>query len=190
VPLFRRAAASRPESVPLLAEVPFDPALQAACDSGTLGAFLAAGGPSARTLLDLAERIGGNRAPSAEHPPIGTQRNNKGENMRYAIPTADGVLAMHFGHADSFTLVDVSDGQITAVQSATPPAHAPGVLPAWLKENGVNRIIAGGMGSRAQDLFTRSGIQVVVGASAVAAEALVKQHLAGTLKTGDNVCDH
>ncbi|MGB2797411.1 MAG: Mrp/NBP35 family ATP-binding protein, partial [Phycisphaerae bacterium] len=34
VALFRRAAASRPNSVPLLAEVPFDPALQAACDSG------------------------------------------------------------------------------------------------------------------------------------------------------------
>ena len=190
VPLFRRAAASRPESVPLLAEAPFDPALQAACDSGTLGAFLAAGGPTARALEALAERIGGNRALSAEHPAMGTQRNNKGENMRYAIPTADGVLAMHFGHADSFTLVDVSDGQITAVRSATPPAHAPGVLPAWLKENGVDRIIAGGMGSRAQDLFTRSGIQVVVGASSVAAEELVKQHLAGALKTGDNICDH
>ena len=190
VALFRRAAASRPESVPLLAEVPFDPALQAACDSGTLGAFLAEGEPTARALLALAERIGGNRALSAEHPPIGTQRNNKGENMRYAIPTADGVLAMHFGHADSFTLVDVSDGQITAVQSATPPSHAPGVLPAWLKENGVDTIIAGGMGSRARDLFTRSGIAVVVGASSVAAEELVKRHLAGTLKTGDNVCDH
>ncbi|HUX15100.1 MAG TPA: NifB/NifX family molybdenum-iron cluster-binding protein [Phycisphaerae bacterium] len=110
--------------------------------------------------------------------------------MRYAIPTADGVLAMHFGHADSFTLVDVSDGQITAVRSATPPAHAPGVLPAWLKENGVDTIIAGGMGSRARDLFTRSGIAVVVGAPSTAAEALVHQHLAGTLKTGDNICDH
>ena len=190
VPLFRRAAASRPESVPLLAEVPFDPALQSACDSGTLGAFLAAGGPTARTLEALAERIGGNRALSAEHPAIGTRRNNKGENMRYAIPTVDGVLAMHFGHADSFTFVDVSDNRITAVRSATPPAHAPGVLPAWLKENGVDIVIAGGMGSRAQDLFTRSGVRVVVGASSVAAEELVKQHLAGTLKTGDNICDH
>ena len=192
VPLFRRAAASRPESVPLLAEVPFDPALQAACDSGTLGAFLAAGGPSARALEALVERVALGPDGSADKAKIENHHpNQEGEGtMRYAIPTADGKLAMHFGHADSFTLVDVSDGQITAVRSATPPAHAPGVLPAWLKENGVNRIIAGGMGSRAKDLFTRSGIQVVVGASAVAAEELVKQHLAGTLKTGDNVCDH
>ena len=110
--------------------------------------------------------------------------------MRYAIPTADGKLAMHFGHADSFTFVDVSDGQITAVQSATPPAHAPGVLPAWLKENGVDMVIAGGMGSRAQDLFTRSGVQVVVGAAAASPEELVRQHTGGTLRTGTNVCDH
>jgi len=190
VPLFRRAAASRPESAPLLAEVPFDPALQAACDSGTLGAFLAAGGPTARALEALAERIGGNRAQSAEHPAVGTKQNKKGENMRYAIPTADGRLAMHFGHADSFTLVDVSDGQITAVQSATPPAHAPGVLPAWLKEHEVNMILAGGMGSRAQALFAEHGIGVVVGAPSLTVEELVKQHLAGTLQAGDNVCDH
>ena len=190
VPLFRRAAASRPESVPLLAEVPFDPALQAACDAGTLGAFLAAGEPTARALLALAEHVGA-RSISASHTANSVNpQTNQGGQMRYAIPTADGVLAMHFGHADSFTLVDVSDGQITAVRSATPPAHAPGVLPAWLKENGVDTIIAGGMGSRARDLFTRSGIAVVVGAPSTAAEALVHQHLAGTLKTGDNICDH
>ncbi|MGB2754490.1 MAG: P-loop NTPase [Phycisphaerae bacterium] len=190
VALFRRAAASRPNSVPLLAEVPFDPALQAACDSGTLGAFLAAGEPTARALLALAEHVGARPIPATRTTNSVNPQTNKGGQMRYAIPTADGVLAMHFGHADSFTFVDVADGRITDVRSATPPAHAPGVLPAWLKENGVDIIIAGGMGSRARDLFTRNGIAVVVGAPSTAAEALVNQHLAGTLKTGDNVCDH
>ena len=110
--------------------------------------------------------------------------------MRYGMPTSDGTLAMHFGHADAFTFVDVADGRITNVQQATPPAHAPGVLPAWLKENSVDIIIAGGMGSRARDLFTASGIEVVVGAPSAAPEALVEQHLAGALQAGDNVCDH
>ena len=110
--------------------------------------------------------------------------------MRYAMPTSDGRLVMHFGHADAFTFVDVADGRITNVRPATPPAHAPGVLPAWLKENGVDLVIAGGMGSRAQSLFAQHGIRVVVGAPSLAAEELVKQHLAGTLQAGDNVCDH
>ena len=110
--------------------------------------------------------------------------------MRYAIPTADGKLAMHFGHAGVFTLIDVENGHVCRTQTMQPPPHEPGVLPRWLREQGVNVIIAGGMGQRAQGLFAENGIQVVVGAFSVAAEALVKQHLAGTLKTGDNVCDH
>ena len=187
-PLFRRAAASRPPSVPLLAEVPFDPGLQAACDSGTLGAFLVEGGPTARTLEDLAERIGAGPTPANDNPHGNPA--TKGDTMRYGMPTAEGKLAMHFGHADAFTFVDVADGRITNVLQAMPPAHAPGVLPAWLKENGVDIIIAGGMGSRAQNLFTQNGIQVVVGAPSADAETLVQQHLAGTLRAGDNVCDH
>jgi len=55
---------------------------------------------------------------------------------------------------------------------------------------GASVIIAGGMGQRAQTLFVENGIQVVVGAEAVPVEDLVRQHLAGTLKTGQNVCDH
>ena len=110
--------------------------------------------------------------------------------MRYAVPTEDGVLTMHFGHADVFTLVDVENGLISRTQAVQPPPHEPGVLPRWLKEQGANIIIAGGMGQRAQSLFTENGIQVVVGAEAAPAEDLVRQHLAGTLKAGENVCDH
>jgi predicted Fe-Mo cluster-binding NifX family protein len=54
----------------------------------------------------------------------------------------------------------------------------------------VNLIIAGGMGVRAQDLFKEYGIKVLVGAPANAPEELVASYLNGTLKTGENVCDH
>jgi len=110
--------------------------------------------------------------------------------MRYAIPTEDGRLTAHFGHAGVFTLIDVENGQVCRTQAVNPPPHEPGVLPRWLKEQGVNVIIAGGMGQRAQSLFAENGIQVVVGAEAAPVEDLVRQHLAGTLKTGQNVCDH
>lgn len=110
--------------------------------------------------------------------------------MRYAIPTDNGLLSLHFGHADVFTLVDVEDGLISRTQALQPPPHEPGVLPRWLKEQGVNVIIAGGMGQRAQALFVESGIQVVVGAEAAPVEDLVRRHVAGTLASGPNVCDH
>jgi len=111
--------------------------------------------------------------------------------MRYAIPVADGRMCLHFGHCEEFVFVDVGDdGEITGVERKTPPAHAPGVIPAWVAQEGGQIIIAGGMGMRAQQLFRQYGIEVIVGAPADSPEELVLMHVAGTLKTGDNVCDH
>jgi len=190
VPLFRPAADSRPADLPVLGEVPFDAALHEACDHGTLADFLATGSPTAARLADLATRVA-QGAPTATAKQDPTPTHSKGAaSMRYAIPTADGRLTMHFGHADQFTFIDVTDGKITATQTLTPPPHEPGVLPAWMHEHGVNVVIAGGMGSRAQGLFAQNGIQLIIGAPAEPPEDLVRRHLAGTLQTGDNVCDH
>ena len=42
----------------------------------------------------------------------------------------------------------------------------------------------------ALNLFAQNDIKVIVGASALMPEELVKQHLDNTLQTGANVCDH
>ena len=110
--------------------------------------------------------------------------------MRFAIPMAEGKLALHFGHCQSFALVDVEEGEITSREDVAAPDHQPGLLPGWLGEHGVNMVIAGGMGRRALDLFAQHGIEVSVGAPRDEPEALVKAHFAGTLATGDNACDH
>ncbi len=112
--------------------------------------------------------------------------------MKIAIPLAGGKLAMHFGHCGHFAFIDVDDESraITGREDHVPPPHEPGVLPRWLAERGVNVIIAGGMGARAQMLFAQNNIQVLVGASAEAPEELVRAWLAGSLVTGDNMCDH
>ena len=110
--------------------------------------------------------------------------------MRIAMPVADGVLARHFGHAADFMLFDTADGQITATESATPPMHEPGVLPAWLKENGVDVVLAGGMGNRAQGLFRQAGIELVCGIVDLDPVAVLKDYLAGKVRTGENPCDH
>ncbi|MBN2452560.1 MAG: NifB/NifX family molybdenum-iron cluster-binding protein [Lentisphaeria bacterium] len=112
--------------------------------------------------------------------------------MRIAVPLAEGRLCMHFGHCEQFALVEVgSDGKtLVGTRCLTPPAHEPGVLPRWLHEQGANLILAGGMGQRAQELFARYGIQVVVGVPAGAPEDLAAKYLAGTLEVQGNVCDH
>ena len=112
--------------------------------------------------------------------------------MRIAIPVVQGKLSLHFGHCDQFAIVDVdSEAQrISEIRMMTAPAHEPCALPRWLNEQGVKLVIAGGMGSRAQMLFTESGIDVLVGAPAESAEAIVNMYLQGALQTGANICDH
>jgi len=112
------------------------------------------------------------------------------EIMKIAVPTVDGVLCMHFGHSEKFALVDVDGEEAKGVQFLTPPAHAPGVLPKWLHEQGANVIIASGMGSRAQMLFKENDIDVLVGAPIMEPEKIVKQYMAGELTLAGNVCDH
>ncbi len=111
--------------------------------------------------------------------------------MRFAVPTAGGKLCAHFGHCESFALIDVDPkGEIINESYLEAPPHQPGLLPKWLYEKGVNCVIAGGMGVRAQQLFAQLGMTVVVGAQGEEPKEVVKQYLRGTLKIGPNVCDH
>ena len=112
--------------------------------------------------------------------------------MKIAVPVAEGVLCAHFGHCQNFELVDVDPDkkEITGRQTVVPPMHQPGVLPPWLADQGVQLVIAGGMGQRAVQIFQQSGIRVIIGASCDPPEKLVKDWLNGQLMTGDNLCDH
>ena len=112
--------------------------------------------------------------------------------MRIAIPLADGRVSAHFGHCEHFALIDTDpDNQTVTYQSRVPaPAHEPGLLPEWLQQQGVDLVIAGGMGPRAQELLAHRGIRVLVGAPSDDPLAVVQAYLAGTLATGANLCDH
>ncbi|MGD9639466.1 MAG: NifB/NifX family molybdenum-iron cluster-binding protein [Alphaproteobacteria bacterium] len=112
--------------------------------------------------------------------------------MKIAIPMAGGKLANHFGHCETFALLDVNENEknVLKQESVVPPPHEPGLLPRWLKERNVDLIIAGGMGQRALSLFAENGIKVIVGAANDKPETLTKAYLEGNLETGSNVCDH
>ncbi len=110
--------------------------------------------------------------------------------MKIAIPTAGGILCLHFGHCEKFAIVEAVDGTIAGINWVVPPPHEPGILPKFLKENGAELIIAGGMGWRAQQFFRDFGIDVMTGAPSLDPGEVVRQYLAGTLAIGDNLCDH
>ena len=112
--------------------------------------------------------------------------------MKYAVPVTGGMMSPHFGHCEQFALFDVDEQkkEITGKELVPSPGHQPGLLPEWLAEQGVEMVIAGGMGSRAQVLFQQNGIGVVLGTLEGDPEKAVLGYLEGRLATGDNICDH
>lgn len=116
----------------------------------------------------------------------------KGIRMKIAVPVANKLLCMHFGHCDVFAFFNVDEEKIEIKDSeeVVPPTHEPGVLPKWVKEQGVDLVLAGGMGQRAQDLFTASGVKVVVGITENDPAKAVLDYVKGVLEAGTNACDH
>ena len=111
--------------------------------------------------------------------------------MKFAIPIAQGQLCLHFGHCEEFAIIEIDENrEIESKEMVTPPPHQPGLLPRWLGEHNVNVVIAGGMGSRAIQLFNAQGIEVLTGATPLPPEDLVESYLANTIQTGPNACDH
>lgn len=112
--------------------------------------------------------------------------------MRYAIPVSAGVLSPHFGHCEQFALIDADENKksILKKEMVAAPPHQPGLLPPWLASQGVQVVIAGGMGANAIALFQQNGINVLLGAPSNTPEKVVSDYLQGRLVTGDNRCDH
>ncbi len=187
-------------SIPFLGRIPVDPYMVISGDSGRPILLEDNDSPATSALKavvdKIIERTEGkasdkmDQSSEIENSMPTVKQDVKEDKMRIAIPLANGVLCNHFGHCQEFALIDVENGKIVSQKKATPPPHEPGVIPRWINEQGVNVIIAGGMGARAQQFFQEFGIQVITGAPSLDPETIVNQYLRDELVTGPNVCDH
>jgi len=90
------------------------------------------------------------------------------QNGRIAVPSMlegglDGKRSGHFGHCDTFTLIDVKDGAIEKVSTIANETHVQGgcMVPVnLLASNKVNALIVGGIGMRPLMGFRQVGIDV------------------------------
>lgn len=112
--------------------------------------------------------------------------------MRIAVPVANDLLCGHFGQCETFALFDVDTDAATIVgrQDLRPPPHEPGSFPRWLAERQTTMVIAGGMGSKARELFEANGIRLMLGAPEQPPQDLVASFLHGHLTQGVSPCDH
>lgn len=120
------------------------------------------------------------------------------ENGRIAIPSngqggLDGARAGHFGHCDTFTFVDVEEGQIIKVTTLQNQEHVQGgcMVPVnLLSDNKVNALVVGGIGMRPLMGFRQVGIDVYHDAERTDIKPVVEDMIAGKLPeiSNDQVC--
>ena len=109
--------------------------------------------------------------------------------MKIAVACDGENVSEHFGYCQCFLLFKTENGSLTTGGVIDNPGHQPGLLPRLLSDEKVNVVVAGGMGSKAMELFASQGIDVVVGATGNARDA-AKDFLEGKLPSGQSTCNH
>jgi predicted Fe-Mo cluster-binding NifX family protein len=109
--------------------------------------------------------------------------------MRIAIATENRAVCQHFGHCPEYTIYTIEDNEIRKTEVIPNPGHRPNFLPGYLHQLGVDVIIAGGMGSKAQKLFEEAGIEAILGVAGLT-EHVAEQYVGGALQAGTSTCEH
>lgn len=107
--------------------------------------------------------------------------------MKISVACEGTNVAGHFGHCENFTIFETADGKIVSSNSIPNPGHRPGFLPNFLADMGAEVIISGGMGGGAVDIFNERNIEVIVGVTGDAKQA-VETYLRGELKSTGSIC--
>ncbi|MCE5218065.1 NifB/NifX family molybdenum-iron cluster-binding protein [bacterium] len=109
--------------------------------------------------------------------------------MKAAIACDGTRVSQHFGRCEKYLVAELDGTDTRSVQWLANAGHEHGVLPEVIRREGVQVVVAGGAGPRAQQLLAEYGVQMILGASGDALEVL--QALAqGTLQPGASSCDH
>lgn len=109
--------------------------------------------------------------------------------MKVAISTDMGYVSAHFGRCASYTIVAIEEGKVVNREEIPNPGHQPGFLPQYLSDRGVNVIIAGGMGPRAQGLFAQKNIESLIGVQGPI-DDVITQFINQEIEAGEDLCGH
>ncbi len=107
--------------------------------------------------------------------------------MKIAISTDGKEVSPHFGRCPKFTIVNIEGSKLVDKEVIENPGHHPGYLPQYLKKIGVGCIVAGGMGMRAKELFSQTGIETILGIEGNIEEVIGKI-IDGSLEGGEGIC--
>ena len=122
------------------------------------------------------------RVPSAEQQEVCT--------MKIAVTYENGQVFQHFGHCEQFKLYDVENGAVASSRVVSAAGSGHGALAGFLKAQGADTLICGGIGGGARTALAQAGIRLFPGVAGDADRA-VDDLLAGRLEYDpDTVCSH
>ncbi len=117
--------------------------------------------------------------------------SNEGDKMIVAVPYLRGDVNAHFGSTQAFLIAQAAEGEIqqTSVFEVQGMQHNHAGIAGFLKEQGVQVILAGGMGAPMQHALKMQGFELYCGVSGSAVDA-VKAFLRGDIEQSESTCGH
>ena len=107
--------------------------------------------------------------------------------MIIAIATDGEYVSSHFGRCQTYTMVDIEDGNIVKNEGVANPGHAPGAIPEFLNKKGARKVICGGIGARATELFGQYDIEILAGIEGTV-ENVIEKLKKGKLTGKESLC--
>ena len=110
--------------------------------------------------------------------------------MIIAVTYENGQVFQHFGHTKQFKIYDIQDSTVVSFKIIDTNGSGHRALAAFLKEQGVEVLICGGIGGGAQNALNEAGIKFFGGVHGSADQAVVA-YVCGKLNYNpDAKCDH
>jgi len=107
--------------------------------------------------------------------------------MLIAIATDGGYVSAHFGRCEAYTMVDIQNRKLDSMDKVDNPGHAPGAIPEFLHKKGVKKIVCGGIGARATEMFEQYGIEISAGIEGTI-ENVIQLLKEGSLTGKESLC--
>ncbi|MFP4478954.1 MAG: NifB/NifX family molybdenum-iron cluster-binding protein [Candidatus Izemoplasmatales bacterium] len=94
--------------------------------------------------------------------------------MKVALSTKNNMITDHFGHCDYFVVYELGDEKIISSHVIKNPPHQKGFLPKFLKDEGIDVVIAGGIGEMAVNMLKDLGIDCYINVTGEVPEVIEK----------------
>lgn len=108
--------------------------------------------------------------------------------MKVAIPLEGDKISSHFGRCYQFAFFEIENNKILNKEIVNAPPHQRGLFPQFLKDKGVELVIASGIGRKALEMLSQLNIKVIQGIEGEIDE-IIKKFLEGKLKGEKNLCE-